>query len=246
MTVGPASATPTRSAPAGTPCWRCCGSTFFLTATIDLAEPPVSEPTGWVGVDLGIVNIATTSDGRIMSGRRVDRYRKRMRATVATLQAKKTKSAKRRLKALRRRESRFATDINHRISKTIATTAERTSRGIALEDLKGIRRRVTAKKDQRYRLHSWAFAQLGSFVEYKARRAGVAVVRVDPRNTSRQCSQCWHTHRTNRVSQSWFACRSCGSVMNADLNGSRNIAHRADAVWQRGAVTSPSTVRRHA
>ncbi|MDH6108591.1 putative transposase [Kitasatospora sp. MAP12-15] len=219
---------------------------WFLYATVELLEPPVSEPTGWIGVDLGIVNIATTSDGQIMSGRRVDRYRKRMRTTVANLQAKRTKSAKRRLKALRRRESRFATDTNHCISKTIVTTAERTSCGIALEDLKGIRQRVTAKKDQRYRLHSWAFAQLGGFVEYKARRAGVAVVHVDPRNTSRQCSQCWHTHRSNRVSQSWFACRSCGSVMNADLNASRNIAHRADAVWQRGRVNCPSTVRRHA
>ncbi|MFD4904152.1 RNA-guided endonuclease InsQ/TnpB family protein [Kitasatospora purpeofusca] len=214
---------------------------FYLVATIDLPEPPVAEPAGWIGVDLGIVNIATTSDGTILSSRRLERYRKRMRHNVAKLQAKHTKSAKRRLKALRRREGRFATDTNHVIAKTIVTTAERTSRGIALEDLKGIRQRVTAKKDQRYRLHSWAFARLGDFVEYKARRAGVAVVHVDPRNTSRQCSQCWHTHRSNRVSQSWFACRSCGSVMHADLNGSRNIAHRADAVWQRGKVNCPST-----
>jgi IS605 OrfB family transposase len=215
---------------------------FFLVATIDLTEPPVSEPAGWLGVDLGIVNIAATSDGKIMSGRQVNRHRRRMFALRKKLQAKRTKSAKRALKRVRRRESRYTTDTNHVIAKTIVTTAERTSRGIALEDLKGIRQRVTAKKEQRYRLHSWAFAQLGSFVEYKALRAGVAVVHVDPRNTSRQCSECWHTHRSNRVSQSWFACRSCGTVMNADLNGSRNIAHRADAVWQRGAVNRPSTV----
>jgi IS605 OrfB family transposase len=75
-------------------------------------------------------------------------------------------------------------------------TAERTSRGIALENLKGIRTRVTATHDQRYRLHSLAFAQLGGFIEYKAARAGVPVVHVDPRNTSRQCSECWHTHRS--------------------------------------------------
>lgn len=140
----------------------------------------MAEPAGWIGVDLGIVNIATTSDGTILSGRRLERYRKRMRHNVAKLQAKHTKSAERRLKALRRREGRFATDTDHVISKTIVTTAERTSRGIALEDLRGIRQRVTAKKDQRYQLHSWAFARLGDFVEYKARRAGVAVVHVDP------------------------------------------------------------------
>lgn len=213
---------------------------FFLIATIDLPEPEVYEPDGFLGVDLGIVNIATTSDGRIMSGRKVNRYRRRMLELRKKLQQKKTKSAKRALKRIRRRESRYTTEQNHIIAKRIVATAERTSRGIALEDLKGIRQRVTARKDQRYRLHSWAFAQLGAFVEYKAKRAGVPVVFIDPKNTSRQCSECWHTHRSNRVSQAWFACRSCGCVMHADHNGSRNVAHRGEAAWKRGAVNRPS------
>ena len=214
---------------------------FFLIATIDVDEPEVSEPNGFLGVDLGIVNIATTTDGRIIAGRRLNRYRKRQRDLRAKLQQKQTKAAKRRLKAIRRRESRHAANTNHVIAKQIVATAERTSRGIALEDLKGIRQRVTAKKDQRARLSSWAFAQLGAFVEYKARRAGVPLVYVDPRNTSRQCSECWHTHRSNRVDQAKFACRSCGIVLRADLNGSRNIAHRGEGAWQRGAVKRPST-----
>ncbi|WP_407698456.1 zinc ribbon domain-containing protein [Streptomyces cyaneochromogenes] len=69
---------------------------------------------------------------------------------------------------------------------------------------------------------------------------------MDPRNTSRQCSECWHTHRSNRVDQARFACRSCGAVLHADHNGSRNIAHRGDAAWQRGAVNRPSHVKHHA
>lgn len=214
---------------------------FFLIAAIEIAEPETYEPEGFLGVDLGIVNIATTSDGRIHAGRGLNRYRKRQRDLRAKLQQKQTKAAKRRLKAIRRRESRHAANTNHVIAKQIVATAERTSRGIALEDLKGIRQRVTAKKDQRARLSSWAFAQLGAFVEYKAQRAGVPLVYVDPRNTSRQCSECWHTHRSNRVDQARFACRSCGIVLHADLNGSRNIAHRGEAVWQRGAVNRLST-----
>ncbi len=70
------------------------------------------------------------------------------------------------------------------------------------------------------------------------------MVHVDPRNTSRQCSECWHTHRTNRVTQARFVRRSCGIVLHADHNGSRNIRHRADAVWQRGAVNRPRTSSR--
>ena len=217
---------------------------FFLIATIDLPEPAVYEPEGWIGVDLGIVNIATTSDDTIMSGRKVNRYRRRMARLRQKLQSKGTKSAKRALKRIRRREARMTTNENHKIAKRIVATAERTSRGIALEDLKGIRQRVTARKEQRYQLHSWAFAQLGAFVDYKARKAGVPVVHVDPRNTSRRCSECKHIHRSNRVSQAWFACRSCGVVMHADRNGSRNIAHRADAAWQRGAVNRPNVAPR--
>jgi IS605 OrfB family transposase len=195
-------------------------------------------------VDLGIVNIATTSDGQIMAGRRLNRYRKRQRDLRTKLQNKRTKSAKRALKRIGRREARHAANTNHVIAEKLVTTAERTSRGIALEDLGGIRHRVTAKKDQRARLHSWGFAQLGAFVEYKARRAGVPVVFVDPRNTSRQCSQCWHTHRSNRIDQARFVCRSCGTVLHADFNGSRNIARRGEAAWQRGAVNRPSTAQR--
>ncbi|WP_307865261.1 RNA-guided endonuclease InsQ/TnpB family protein [Streptomyces montanisoli] len=214
---------------------------FFLYATIEVVEPNRSEPGGFLGVDLGIVNIATTSDGRIMSGRQVNRYRQRKRDLRTKLQKKRTKSAARALKRNRRKEARYATQRNHIIAKKLVAHAERTSRGIGLEDLTGIRQRVTAKKDQRARLHSWAFAQLGTFIEYKAKRAGVPVVRVDPRNTSRQCSECWHTHRSNRVTQARFVCRSCGTVLHADHNGSRNIAHRADAAWQRGAVNRPRT-----
>jgi IS605 OrfB family transposase len=214
---------------------------FFLIATIDLPEPEVYEPDGFLGVDLGIVNIATTSDGEIIAGRRLNRYRNRRRELRTKLQKKRTKSAKRALKRIRRREARHAANTNHIIAKKLVATAERTSRGIALEDLSGIRQRVTAKKDQRARPHSWAFAQLGTFVAYKARRAGVPVVHVDPRNTSRQCSECWHTHRANRVTQARFVCRSCGIVLHADHNGSRTIRHRADGVWQRGAVNRPRT-----
>jgi IS605 OrfB family transposase len=214
---------------------------FFLIATVDIPEPPVSGPIGFLGVDLGIVNIATTSDGEILAGRALNRYRERHRDLRTKLQKKLTKSAKRALKRIRRREARHAANTDHVIAKRLVATAERTSRGIALEDLSGIRQRVTAKKDQRARLHSWAFAQLGGFVEYKARREGVPVVFVDPRNTSRQCSECKHTHRTNRVTQARFVCRSCGAVLHADHNGSRNIAHRGEAVWKRGAVSRPRT-----
>ncbi|MGO1022184.1 RNA-guided endonuclease InsQ/TnpB family protein [Streptomyces rubiginosohelvolus] len=207
---------------------------FYLIAVCDIPEPEVYEPAGFVGVDLGIVNIATASTGYRAAGRGLNRHRKRQLDLRKKLQAKGTKSAKRLLKKRSRKEARHTANVNHIISKTIVTTAERTGSGIALEDLTGIRSRVRLRKDQRTSLHSWSFHQLGQYIEYKAKRAGVPLVYVDPAYTSQQCSECGHIDRKNRVDQATFACRSCGALMHADDNASHNIGRMAKTVWTAG------------
>ena len=171
---------------------------WFLHATVEVPEAPLADPVnGFVGVDMGIVNIATTNSGDRASGARLNRYRKRQARLRKRLQAKKTSSARRLLKRRRRKEARFAADVNHQISKRIVAEAERTGRGIAVEQLTGIRDRVRLRKPQRATLHSWAFAQLGSFLAYKAKQAGVAFVEVDPAYTSQTCSACgWVDKKT--------------------------------------------------
>jgi putative transposase len=227
------------SCPRGEADLLCRDGMWLLHVTVEMPEEPLNTtPAGWLGVDLGIVNIATTSDGTIHAGWGLNRHRRRQLQLRHKLQAKKTKSAKRVLKRQRRKEARRARDVNHRISKRIVAEAERTERGIALEDLTGIRGRARLRKPQRAMLHSWAFAQLGSFIAYKARRSGVPVVYVDPAYTSRTCADCGHVDKRNRVSQAWFICRSCGVVAHADRNGSRNIAHRAGVVWDAGRQSS--------
>jgi putative transposase len=206
---------------------------WFLIATIDTPTPEATDPDGFLGVDLGVVNIATTSDGTNWSGGAVTARRKRNLAVRRSLQARGTSSAKRRLKNRSGREQRFARDVNHQISKRIVETAERTGRGVAVEDLTGIRARVRHRKPQRSTLHSWAFAQLGEHLAYKAARAGVAFTQVDPANTSRQCSECGHTEKKNRPYQASFACRACGVSLHADHNAAINIAARGQQTWGR-------------
>jgi putative transposase len=148
------------------------------------------------------------------------RYAGRRRA----LQSVKTKSAKRHLKRLSGKQRRFQKDVNHRISKRLVATAKRTGRGIALEDLKGIRERVRVRgAAQRARQSNWAFGQLRQFVSYKSQRAGVWLVTVDPRSTSQRCSACGHTERANRRSQAQFCCVVCQFATSADYNAAVNI-----------------------
>ncbi|WP_030907193.1 RNA-guided endonuclease InsQ/TnpB family protein [Streptosporangium amethystogenes] len=201
---------------------------FFLATVIDVPEPPQGdEPDGWLGVDLGIVNLATDSTGETHTGKGVRAVRRRNARLRARLQAKGTKSAKRLLKKRKRKESRFARDVNHVISKQLVGKAKDTQTGIALEDLEGIRDRVTVRKAQRADLHSWAFYQLRTFVTYKAAIAGVPVRLVDPRNTSRTCHRCGHCDKSNRPNRDDFTCLGCGFAGPADHNAAINIGRRA-------------------
>jgi IS605 OrfB family transposase len=200
---------------------------FYLAATCNAVQPPISEYHGYLGVDLGVSNIASDSDGERYSGSQIKSVRHRHRRLRAKLQRKQTRAAKRRLKKLSGKEARFAKHTNHVISKEIVASAKRTGRGIAVEDLTGIRDRIRAGRKQRGVLHSWAFSQLRIFLDYKAALAGVALVAVDPRNTSRECSECGHVAKKNRPNQSSFRCAACGFVAHADSNAARVISGRA-------------------
>src|SRR5437660_9066801 len=81
--------------------------TFYLAVTLDVPEPTPAEPQGTLGVDLGIVNIATDSTGETFSGEAVEKTRQRMHSLRQRLQKRGTKSAKRHLKKLNGREARF-------------------------------------------------------------------------------------------------------------------------------------------
>jgi IS605 OrfB family transposase len=146
--------------------------------------------TDFIGVDFGVVNIATTSDGTTHSGAGVEacrsRYSRRRRslqqAASAKVKAKvRPQSIRRKLKAISSRESRFRRDVNHCISKSFVSCAKDTARGVAGEDLTYIRERTRFRKPQRARISGWAFFQLRAFLTYKAILAGVDLRMVDPR-----------------------------------------------------------------
>jgi putative transposase len=219
------------------------GGEFYLLATCEVPEPTPEDVEGYLGVDMGVVELATDSQGTSYSGEMVKRVRRKHRRLRKSLQKKGTKSAKRKLKKLSGRERRFATDTNHCVAKAIVKTAEHNRLGIAVEKLTGIRGRVRVKKAARDDLHSWAFHQLGGFLRYKAQLAGLPLVEVDPRNTSRTPSACGHCDKANRKTQAEFVCRACGYAANADYNAAVNIAARADI--KRPTVSGDGRVMGH-
>lgn len=100
---------------------------------------------------------------------RVEKSRRRYEYIRSRLQAAGTRSAKRHLKKLAKRERRrHKRDTNHVISKRLVRKAADTNRGISLEDLQGIRERTTVRRAQRSRHSKWAFSELRAFIEYKS------------------------------------------------------------------------------
>ena len=203
-------------------------ATFYLYVTIDLPTPPPLPPEGVIGVDLGIAKIAVTDDGEAHTGEAVMQVRKRVREHRRHLQARKTRSAFKRLQKSCRRQSRFVRDTNHRISKHLVSKAVQERKALALETLSGIRERANGSRHLRWLLGNWAFAQLGSFLRYKAEAAGICVIEVDPAYTSQTCSSCGHCERANRKSQAEFHCQHCGLMVNADENAAKNIKARGE------------------
>lgn len=202
---------------------------WYLLAVCEVEEPTPHEVQGVLGVDLGIVNLATDSDGQTFSGAAVERTRQHYDRLRRSLQKVGTKSAKRKLKRLSGRERRFKSNTNHVISKRLVAKAKDTRQDLALEDLTGIRERTepTVRKTQRSRHSKWAFGELRQYIAYKAALAGVRLHLVDPRNTSRACHACGCIDKRNRPDQATFKCVACGHSSNADCNAARNIRARA-------------------
>jgi putative transposase len=221
----------------------CRRGVWLLQVTLTLPKPAVREPDhGFIGVDQGVANLAVTCDGAVLPGPiggngHVRTLRERRHRQRRRLQKKGTSAARRVLRRLSGREHRMMTDLNHQISKYVVRAAERTGRGIALEDLQGIRGRARAHRLQRRTLHGWAFAPQITFTRYKAARGGIAFILVDPTYTSQTCPDCGNVSKANRLARARFACTRCGLAGHADHIAARNIATRGIAGW--AAINQP-------
>ncbi|TFU16049.1 transposase [Thermus tengchongensis] len=220
------------------------GSDWFVMLPLKMPTTPTVCDGGGetvIGVDLGIVRLATAKHPQgvfLVNGKPIRHRRERFASLRRRLQRHRRTD---RVRAMGDRERRWMTDLNHKVSRQLVDLALRYPNPVlAFERLDGIRDRVRGSKKFNRMVSSWAFRQLVDFVQYKAERAGVRVVFVDPRKTSRTCPKCGHATRANRPEQSHFRCVACGYQGNADVVASLNIAAAALDVLRHGP---PDTAR---
>ena len=168
-----------------------------------------------VGLDRGVYNIVTTSDGVHYGAKDARRVKRKYNHVRSGLQEKGTRSAKRRLKAISGREKRFVHDQNHCISKKLANTDDVSV--YVLEDLSSmnmLRLKGKSKKTMRKWISNWSYSDLEFKLSYKCQMNGIY--------TSRKCSVCKTIDKASRNGNR-YTCRHCGSSMHADTNAAINI-----------------------
>src|SRR3989344_2481314 len=190
---------------------------LHITFSRNIAIPNNSDK--FLGVDIGINNIAVTSNNQFFNSNKIKHIKSKFRYLRSRLQSKGTRSSRKLLRKISGKEKRFMRQCNHEISKAIVSSTN-VGDTIVMEDIKGIRKCRTNKK-QRYWLNNWSFYQLRKFIEYKAVLNGNRIIFINPRNTSKTCSRCLSLNTIRKGSN--FHCLNCSYHLNADLNASNNL-----------------------
>ncbi|MBU0532266.1 transposase [Candidatus Micrarchaeota archaeon] len=195
-----------------------------VTRNVDVAAHTSNNKV--IGIDLGINNLATTSEKQFFKG--VKDKLANFQRLKSRLQSKGTASARRHLKKLSGRQTRFMRSINHEISKLIVSRAN-AGDIIVLEDLYGIRDKSKGRALNRL-ISNWAFYQLKNFIEYKTLRKGAIFISIPSHHSSKTCSRCNETYTKRPKNAGFFKCLNCGYSCNADLNASLNLRGRTNVL----------------
>lgn len=210
---------------------------WYLNFTLEY-KVSIMETDTVLGIDLGIVNLATFSvlgqqenvlhtehlSGKELRFKRM-RYKQKRKSKAKRSDSQNTSLIK---------ENRITKETNWQIANKIIEIAKQYNSTIAFEDLKNIRRNITDdNKLNNYEKNSWAYYQLKQFVKHKADLNNIPVKEVNPANTSLTCSRCGQ--KGYRLSQNRFLCPNL-HLQNADTNASINIAKRYLKVNNQKAV----------
>jgi len=219
------------------------GHRWFVTVyCVGVPVEPLPATGRAVGVDVGVVHLATLSDGTVIPNPRPRRQEEeRLRIAQQRLADRqigsiRSRQARRSIAAIHRKTAHRRLDHLHKTARLLVDAYD----VIVHEDLKitNMSRRVRARPDGNGGYEpNGAAAKTGlnrsildagwgillRMLAYKAEDAGRQVISVDPRHSSQRCSACGHTQAANRVTRAEFRCIRCGFHGDADRNAAINI-----------------------
>ena len=199
---------------------------WYASLTVEReGEPVVNHPKGGaVGVDLGVKNLATLSDGTVVPNPRYLKKSERKLKQAQQALSRKTKDSNRRAKAKATVARIHARATNQRLDgpHKLTTRPARKHSDISNEDL-----HVAGMVKNRHLAKSISDAAFGEFrrqLEYKTARSGARLHVVDRWfASSKTCSGCGGVKAKLSLAERTYRCDSCGLTMDRDLNAAINI-----------------------
>ena len=212
---------------------------WYASLTVERDNKPAAEPPkgGSVGIDLGVKNLATLSDGAVVPNPRYLKKSERKLKRAQQALSRKVKGSNRREKArakvarLHARVANQRLDAMHKLTTRIAETFS----DISIEDL-----HVAGMVKNRHLAKHIADAAFGEFrrqLEYKTARTGARLNVVNRwYRSSKTCSGCGSVKDKLSLSERTYTCEGCGLVLDRDLNAAINICV---------AGSAPETINAH-
>ena len=210
-----------------------------------------------LGIDLGINNIVTTSDNignkpLIIKGgvaKSLNQFYNKQLAKYKSIAMKcnDTELTAYILKLHRKRNNKMR-DFLHKTSRKVVNYCIASDIGtIVLGYNEGWKQGANIGKKNNQNFATIPFRKLVRQIEYKSEMVGIKVVRVSEEYTSQTCSSCGVARKSNRTYRGFYACKECGTVLNADVNASRNILKKGvpKSTWigDRGCLNHPLVLK---
>jgi IS605 OrfB family transposase len=194
---------------------------IWLAVSFDIPTPTLIE-NSCIGVDMGIKRLATTSEGIAITDKQFLKEKRRIRYLKRILKSKSkttfSRSSKRKLKALKRKECNKNKNQSHTIANKILETKANV---IVMEDLTKIKEKNRGKKFNN-KQSQVPYYDLRRILTYKAPLQGKIVVTVDPAYTSKNDYR--GIGKGKRQGCRYYT--NDGKVFDADWNAAVNIANR--------------------
>ena len=217
---------------------------WFLSVACEITARAQQAKPASVGIDLGVAQHVTTSDGDVMQFippqtrlKLTDRMTKLQRALS---RSKRGSNRSKKVQAELARVHAKIANARKTAQHTVARQLVDNYGIIAIEDLKTKNmtrsakgdaenpgKNVKAKSGLNREMLNVAPGMFRLALESKVARTTGKVVAVDPRHTSQTCAACGVVDAASRKSQSEFVCVACGHEANADFNAAKNILHKA-------------------
>lgn len=198
------------------------GKKWTAQIVCDIGPAPEKRPvSSAIGIDLGLTNFVTLSNGAIVDNPRWTRQHEQRIAKANQVLSRKQRRSRNRIRAravLSRAHQRAADarrNFTHHVSKWLVSNFDL----IAYEKLniKGMVRSNLAKS-----ILDAAWGELLHQIRYKAESAGTYAIAVSPRNTTINCSGCGEKV-PKTLAQRTHSCPACGLVLDRDHNAAINV-----------------------